>query len=406
MTTGATADTWEQRTDGDGWVHRVDRGQLLRPHVRADGTLLVDGFAAREGVLEYRQADGSTRRELVTRDTLEASAAGLARAPVTLEHPRVDVSPDNVRELGVGDTDGEVRVEDGGFVRVKLAVRRRDAIKAIRGGKHELSPGYRVRIDPTPGVHPVHGRYDAVQTARQYNHLAIVDVARGGPEVRMRTDSGDAVATTVIERRTDAGHQEAHVNPRFLRLLTLLGVTSRVDSDDAAIDAACGALDARRKDADAEHQRKLDAMTAERDAATARADAAEAWVQALEAAEATRADAAERTELDGLARELGVDPAKHADAAGLRRAIAAAHLGSALRDDASDEYVRALVDLAKAGATERDDGREAGRAAWQGGPPPAPPARTDAAPTGRPSLFQLAQRRGDALRKGATGGDA
>jgi hypothetical protein len=396
--------------DSDGWVQRFDRGVMLRaPEVRPDGALLVTGIAAREGVLIYRDAAGGERRELVTADTLTSSAPTLGRAPVTLLHPREDVSPKNAKELVVGDVDGRV-VFDNGYVSVTMAVRRDDAIAAIRGGVRELSPGYRVRLDATPGVHPVHGRYDAVQVAREVNHLAIVPQARGGSDVRLRADSGDAVLVTTIERR-DAGNssgarpQGVRMNPGIAALVAALSLSQRFDNDDAAL-AACTAELNRRKDADAEHQRKLDAAHAERDTQKARADTAEARVAALEAAEATRADAAERTELDGLARELGVDPAQHADAAGLRRAIASKHLGSEVKADASDDYVRALADLAKANQGERDDGREAGRAAWQGGPPPAPPARTDAAPSGRPSLFQLAQRRGDALRKGATGGDA
>jgi hypothetical protein len=77
------------RTTSQGWEHRIDRGELLAVHERADGTLLVDGWAAREGVLEYRTADG-IRRELVTDAVLRRAAPGLARAPVTLEHPDPD----------------------------------------------------------------------------------------------------------------------------------------------------------------------------------------------------------------------------------------------------------------------------------------------------------------------------
>jgi hypothetical protein len=405
MPDSATAEPWHRRTDADdGWSYRVDRGALLRPVVRSDGTLLVEGFAAREGVLEYRQGDGKIRRELVTSDVLAESAAGLARAPVTLEHPREDVGPDNVGKLGVGDTDGEVAVLDGGFVRVRIAVRRRDAIDAVKGGKHELSPGYRVRVDNTPGVHPVHGRYDARQVARSYNHLAIVDVARGGPDVRLRADSADAVSTTTIEQRSDhsgARPQGALMKPIVAALVAALGLTQRYDSDDTALEAALSET-RRRKDADNEFQRKLDSANAERDAQKTRADAAEAKVAALEQAERARTDAAERAELDGLAKALGVT-GTHADAASLRRAIAAKHLGE-LKADASDDYVRAVVDLAKVDQAKRGDGREAGRRAWEG--PPAPP-RTDSASaqSGRPSLFQIAQKRGDSMRSGS-GGEA
>lgn len=405
----AEAEGWSDRqdaSDAPAWVLRVDRGELLAAHERPDGTLLIEGFAAREGILEYRQADGRVVRELVTEQTLLDSAGTLGRAPVTLEHPSEDVTPDNYADLGVGDVDGEVRMEAGGFVRVKMAVRRRDAIDAVQVmGVRELSPGYKVQIDPTPGVHPVHGRYDAVQVRRVYNHLAIVERARGGPEVRLRADSGDAVATSVIVRQGDgastrsgAQPQGARVNARLLPLLALLGITSRVDSDDAAIDAAVDAL-TKRKDAaekaDEKHrndaaaqQAKIDALTGERDAEKARADKAEAELETLREAEAARQDAAERDSLGELAKALGVDVAKHDSAPALRRAIAEAHLGQALRADASDDYVRAVVDLAKASAEKRGDGRDAGVRAWAGTPPTT--THTDGAP--QPPLVSSTMR--------------
>lgn len=369
------------RLDSAGeWVTRIDRGELLASKPGPGGSLLVTGFAAREGVLVYRDAAGRETRELVPLSTLEASAPGLARATVTLEHPREDVSPSNVAALGVGDVGSRVTLHDDGYVEVTLAVRRQDALDAVRAGKVELSPGYRVRIDPTPGTHPVHGRYDAIQVEREYNHLAIVDHARGGASVRLRADS---VATTVISGTppaTPMGQpaRGATVNSRFLPLLSLLGITSRIDSDDAAIDAATNALQQRKDAADkdrADAKAALDAAHAERDAAKARADAAEAKVKTLEDAERARADAAERTRLDGIAVKLEIDPKAHTDAKALKRAIAAKHLGSEPRADASDAYIDVLVDLAAAGQQQRGDGREAGRQAWDFGTPE--PARQD-----------------------------
>jgi hypothetical protein len=381
----------EGRTDSaDGtWVHRHDRGDLLASHVRADGTLLVEGFAAREGVLEYRQTDGSIRREFVSTKTLLDSAAGLARATVTLEHPKQDVSPDNVKELGVGDVDGEVTVQDGGFVRVRMAVRRRDAIEAIRGGKQELSPGYRVRIQETPGEHPVHGRYDAVQAERQYNHLAIVDRARGGADVRLRAD-GLPVAIATSSIRADAAPsvtptQRGTMKPGLVRLIALLGITQRADSDDAAIDAITDTV-TKRKDAedrltadrDTQKSRadaaeaKVATVTADRDREKARADAAEAELARVKAEAKTRADADERKGLEELAGALRVDAAKHPKNGELKRALAVAHLGADLRADASDAYVDALLDLAR---KDHADGREAGARAWD-----QPAARDDGAP--------------------------
>jgi hypothetical protein len=406
------------RADGTTgtWEYREDRGELLRP-VRRGNTLLVEGVAAREGVLEYRRADGSVRRELVRAETLKRAAVSLARAPVTLLHPDPQQHPngvneDNYSELGVGDVDGEILIGDGGFTRVKMALRRRDAIEAVeKGDARELSCGYKVRLDETPGEHPTYGRYDAEQIERTNNHLAVVPVARAGHEARVRADG--AVATTVISAgstpaSTPSGAKPpgATVNPKFLRLLTLLGVTSRIDSDDGAIEAACGTIESRRNDAaEAEraHQTALAAEKAKTEAEKARADAADAKVRTLEAAEKARTDAAERTKLDVTARALGIDPAKHADSKALARAIASKHLGSEVKADDSDDYVRALVDLASQGRGD-GQGREAGNRAFA--PPPRQEGgnvatRIDAAPKRRPTANEAhAARLAEARKAG------
>ena len=408
------------RVDSAGqWEHREDRGELLSCVERADGTLLVEGYAARAGILEYRTPRGLVR-ELVRADTLQKAARGLARVPVTLEHPDPDrhpkgVTPDNVAELGVGDTDSFIDAShDGGFVSVRLAVRRRDAIKAVRAGKQELSPGYGVRIDHRPGTDPEFGPYDQEQVERAYNHLAIVDRARGGSEIRLRADSG--VATTTITNTATGNSPNAnsqgrsargaHVNPGFLPILAMLAITRRLDSDDAALSACEEALRSRNDSASTAETALKGHLAAEKtraDTEKARADAAEASLKALRDTEAARVDAVDRAELDIVAKGLGLEPKLHADSKGLRRAIAEKHLGADLRADASEDYVRALVDLAKAkGGESRGDGREAGRVAIGLGSQASQEGqgvqRHDAAPRKGTSVFARSRARNDSAR--------
>ena len=147
------------------------------------------GYAAKPAVC-VPSADGTTTRELIPAEELHRpdSLATLARAVLTLEHPREDVGPANVSEYSVGDLDGEVVVERDGFVKVRLAIRRGDAIDAFRRGVRELSTGRTVRIDATPGVHPTLGPYDAIQRDLRYNHLALTAKGRNGPSIRVRAD--------------------------------------------------------------------------------------------------------------------------------------------------------------------------------------------------------------------------
>jgi len=369
------------------WETRHDRGELMAPVERADGTLLLEGFAAKEGILEYRTARGAIR-ELVTAECLEDSAHGLARCPITLEHPDLSkypewVTPDTVAELSVGDTDGEVMVEDGGFVRVRLAVRRRDAIRAIQSGLRELSPGYHALIDSTPGVHPIHGPYDSVQVSRRYNHLALTDSARAGREVRFRADGYASDVIGGVRTGKTSTERGAIVNSRFIGLLAAIGHTGqRIDSDDAAIDAIERKLRERTDSADqarTDASKELMKESARADAEKSRADAAEAKLGELKAAEQSRADAAAKTALSELAAKLGLTVAANADAKAIKRQIAEKHLGSALKADAVDAYVDALVDLAGSASAkiqtaeqDRADALSAGRSAWTAVAAPGP----------------------------------
>lgn len=165
----------------------------LRPMTKLPhtGFLLCEGVAAKEGVLRYQEPNGTVRRELVTReDTLSAdSLATLPLVKFTEEHPDVPVDSTNVSQFGKGTVLDEV-VCHNGFVVVRFVVDSAETIDAIHNdGLRELSPGYEVELDMTPGVHPVFGEYDAIQRNRIYNHLAGTRAARGGRDVRFRTDS-------------------------------------------------------------------------------------------------------------------------------------------------------------------------------------------------------------------------
>lgn len=184
-------------------VFRYDRGGTLRPPTTTpQGFLRVDGHAARVGIYEYRRADGGVQRELRPREEVmhPDSLASYDAASVTLGHPaEEEVTAENVRKHEVGTVSGAAR-EDGDAVATSQVVKDAKAIKQIRAGKQELSPGYKIEIDPTPGFAPEYatpgnptGRYDAVQRKIRVNHLAIVDRARGGIGMRLRLDDAEIV---------------------------------------------------------------------------------------------------------------------------------------------------------------------------------------------------------------------
>ncbi len=214
-------------------VQRYDRGELRSAVRTAEGYYLVEGFVSRPGVLEYVQADGSTRRELVLPEELHRadSLETLGRKPVTLEHPDEFLTPENVGDHSVGDVDGDVEIERlNGFVRVKMAVRRADGIAALDAGICELSPGYVCDLDATPGTHPKFGAYDAIQRNRVYNHTAITRAGRAGPEVRLRKDSAAQVTPFQPEQQTQQPTSEEQMTVDIRKMVE--EQLARRDSDD------------------------------------------------------------------------------------------------------------------------------------------------------------------------------
>ncbi len=178
-------------------VIRIDAGALRSPVETPQGFLRVDGYAGRVGVYEYMNEDGTTRRELRPPSEVHKSAAlgGFEGAPLTDGHPMEPVTIDNVKSYEVGTTTGARR--DGDNVAVSMVIKDPKTIakakKAKQDGKPlQLSPGYALDLDETPGVDPRFGRYDAIQRNIEINHLALVADARGGPGMNLRMDAARA----------------------------------------------------------------------------------------------------------------------------------------------------------------------------------------------------------------------
>lgn len=180
--------------------YREDIGSTVEMRLDENGYLRIDGTAAKAGVLTYLLPNGDIQREYVPTETLfnADSLSTLTGSPVTVEHPGV-LTPETAAQYSRGsvpkaDADGEK-------LKVSVVVTGKDAIDAIQSGKRQLSPGYRAELDFTPGEY--NGiKYDAVQTKRVYNHLAIVSRARGGDECRLNLD-GVNCAVEVPNPTTD-----------------------------------------------------------------------------------------------------------------------------------------------------------------------------------------------------------
>lgn len=370
---------------------RADVGRLQKLQRTSSGGVRVPAAIARVGVLTYHRADGSVVREFVPPEELEHndSLATLRDAPVTIGHPEGGsrmVSSATYRKDAVGHVSGLPRV-DGGHVVAELAVQDEDAIRRIDAGElREISAGYRVMIDPTPGVYEGQ-RYDAVQRRRTYNHAALLPSGSGR--------AGATVALRVDEKDVDVAwqtHAET-VPPQPARPEERNDSMSKIRID--GVDYTAGSPEHAQAQA-----RFNERLVHERDQASTRADQAEAArdqaaqerdearQQLAQATAPERLDAAiaGRLELiEGARAVLGVEW-KHdgKDEAAIVAEVLAKALPKLSLEGKTDAYKRARFDAIV----------EAARA-----------AEGDGTPKGGPKVSEVTQARGDAFNPPQARGD-
>jgi hypothetical protein len=290
------------RVTKDGYV--VGRAKIARAGVQAYGGASVgrDDLAI---VRIYRP------EEEVFAD---AAMASLAHRPITLDHPDDFVSAHNWKDLAVGNTGGRV-VRDGDFVALDLALMDQAAIEAVQSGKRQLSVGYSCTLDFTAGITPGGEAYDAVQRNIRGNHLALVDVARAGPECRIGDRRSVPSLEQLAAKLAEAECQLVDTRKALDVKAGELAALTRTHADELA------ACDARLADAD----NHLDARIEERQAV-------------IEAA------------------QIIVDPppvTKGRSIVEIRRACVAAALGDAAVKDRSDDYILASFEVLAASAQAR-----------------------------------------------------
>lgn len=215
----------------------------------ADGYLVASPRIARTGIQVYRGwemgvPDKDTVRiyrpekEVFAPDSLRS----YAHKPVTNNHPKEAVTADNWRKYAVGNTADEV-LRDGGFIRMPIMISDANTIQDVEDGKVELSLGYTMELDMTPGETEDGQTYDGVQRKIRANHLAIVASARGGKELRVGDSTGDTTMTkkiTVDGASFDVDDAAAVVIPRHVERLEK-GVADAAIALKTAQDAAAAA---------------------------------------------------------------------------------------------------------------------------------------------------------------------
>lgn len=317
--------------------------QLGKPVELPNGWVRVDAFIARTGIQIYER-DGKEFREyrppaeVFKADTLESFNS----VPLTNNHPRVALDAHNTKAYQVGTVRDPK--QDGTRTRAQLLITDAATIEDLRAGKTQISCGYTCDLDCTPGVSPEGEHYDAVQTNITGNHVAIVDEARGGPELRARMDS----AGVLLDDRdrvdvTSTQHSTTHKASEVEIMEELKKALEAVAAEKARADAAEKKLT------------EIDAVKAELEKANARADMAEAEAKALPGKIAAQVKA--RAELETKARTVLGDSVDFTGKTDLeiKTSVVASH-GTMKVDGRSEAYLDAAFDLVCDSAPRSDVG--------------------------------------------------
>src|SRR5690606_6836780 len=331
---------------------RFDRSELSRPVKTDAGFLRAEAYLTRAGVFEYVQPDGSVRRELRPPEEVfrEDSLDTLKAVPLTLDHPDEPVTSKNVRDLAVGTIGTDIWPERS-YVRGTVVVMDEAAIKAAESGrKKELSCGYNCELEMTAGEWEGQ-RFDAIQRNIRYNHVALVEAGRAGPEVGLRLDSQDAVAKHPY--RTDSKPASGR-KEKPMAVIRIDSVDYEAPDQTAqAVRAKLDSLQQRLDEAEQEKKKldeELEKLKAERDQLEEELEKkkAEDEEEEKKRADSIRQAVRARIALETQARPILGDDFKFDDATDLeiKKAVIQKLSPEAKLDGKSEVYIEARYDAA------------------------------------------------------------
>ncbi len=317
-----------------GHAH-LDGGTLASPKKMENGWMRADAYLTRSGVFQYKNPDGTKRREYRPADEVfkTDSLDTLKSLPVTDDHPPVLLTGANTSEHARGAL-GETIRKDGDKIAAGMLVTDSALVaKMERGDAQEVSCGYVCDLEWSPGTAPNGERYDAIQRNIKYNHVALLPRGRAGSEVRVRMDAAEL--DVVLDLNPAAPTEQ---NP--MRNIRIDGIDYPADSD-AAVQAM------------ARHDEKV------------RADAAlltkaQADMQAAMEGQAKKFDAA-MAEIEKMRKDAAEAPAKIRAELEARTALEASArkvLGSKVKLDGLDEKAVQLKVLAKLAPKAKMDGKD------------------------------------------------
>ena len=313
----------------------------------AEGFIRDTPIVGRTGILLYRNADGTERREY--RPPEEAfkadSLASLQGKPITIGHKAFVTAGNAAQVAPVGSVLSAGR-QDGNNIVADIVVYNLDT------DSRELSCGYTLTLDETPGTTPDGQRYDAVQRNIVYNHLAIVPQGRAGV-ARLNMDGEQVI------------DDEEQKEDKKMAEMTKIRLDSGIEYECAP--EVKVEIEKMRKDS-ADMKKEADKLQAKFDALEAelakekegrKADAEKAKANFDEAVKA-------RVDLLKVAEAHKVANADSMTDTEIKTAVIKAVRGDAINlEGKSADYIEAAFDMAKADVKQHEDGMAEQRKATQ-----------------------------------------
>jgi len=242
-----------------------------------EGFMRVPIRATRIGIFPYIMKDGSIRRELRSSEEVFSvdSLETLKNKIITDSHPKGMVDSKNAKKLQIGHVGEQIQVSESKFIDINGLITDEKIIKKISNKEQQqVSCGYTAFVVDKGGIW--NGQeYDAIQTNIRYNHVALVDVGRAGPNVKLKLDESDGVFYTDLEdkqlkkdgnmEKIKIGEVEIEVSKENATAINKF-IADQADSNKKLNDEVSNL----KKDAS-----KIDEVKSELDKATAKADSLE-----------------------------------------------------------------------------------------------------------------------------------
>lgn len=316
-------------------IKRYDVGLIPAIIKRSDGTISGVAVVTRAGIFDYRNADGTIRRELrLPEEVFKAESLDtLKMLPITNNHPSEFVTPENAKDLQIGFT-GERVDHDDANVYTSLIINTKEGLQEVENGKREFSLGYTLDVEQRSGIW--NGQeYDAIQRNIKYNHLALVDKARAGAIASLNMDSDDAFLEIDTINQTKKGRNMKTINLDGIEYEAAPEVVNAYNKTKKAFDKSESKI--------VELQRAIDEATAERDSLKEKIEK----IENVDHTDEIEKRVAERVKLVDLCREH-IDEEdnieKMTDRELMEKVIS--KVSSVNLDDKSDDYVSARFDSA------------------------------------------------------------